>query len=123
MRLAQFSPAMIQAPSAIVLSLLNSVPVQSWTFNSEDVIRIGRATDNHVVLFSAVVSRHHAELRWQEESGWQLVNISPNGTYVDGAAVKEIIVVDAMVIRLATSGPKIKIKVAIDTSAMFSTSS
>jgi pSer/pThr/pTyr-binding forkhead associated (FHA) protein len=123
MRLAQFSPAMIQAPSAIVLSLLNSVPVQSWTFNSEDVIRIGRATDNHVVLFSAVVSRHHAELRWHEDSGWQLVNLSPNGTYVDGEAVKETIVVDAMVIRLATSGPKIKIKIAIDTSATFSTSS
>jgi pSer/pThr/pTyr-binding forkhead associated (FHA) protein len=110
MRLAHFSPAMIQAPSAIVLSLLNSIPVQSWTFLPEDIVRIGRATDNQVVLFSAVVSRHHAELRWIEESGWQLYNISANGTYIDGAAVKEILVVDGMTIRLATSGPKIQIK-------------
>jgi pSer/pThr/pTyr-binding forkhead associated (FHA) protein len=102
--------------SAIVLSLLNSVPVQSWTFisESEDVIRIGRATDNHVVLFSAVVSRHHAELRWSEVDGWQLVNISANGTYIDGAAVKEIAVADGMIMRLATSGPKIQIGIDRD---------
>jgi pSer/pThr/pTyr-binding forkhead associated (FHA) protein len=96
---------------AIVLSLLNSVPVQSWTFESEEVVRIGRATDNQVVLFSAVVSRHHAQLRWQEVNGWQLINISANGTYVDGEAIKEIAVANGMVIRLATSGPKIQIAV------------
>jgi pSer/pThr/pTyr-binding forkhead associated (FHA) protein len=99
---------------AIVLSLLNSVPVQSWTFESEEVVRIGRATDNQVVLFSAVVSRHHAELRWHEVKGWQLVNISPNGTYVEGEAIKEIAVVNGMVIRLATSGPKIQIAVKVE---------
>jgi pSer/pThr/pTyr-binding forkhead associated (FHA) protein len=98
----------------IVLSLLNSVPVQNWTFISEDVIRIGRATDNHVILFSAVVSRHHAELRWDETHGWQLSNISPNGTYQDGKSIKRITVVDGMVFRLATSGPKIQIKVEVD---------
>jgi pSer/pThr/pTyr-binding forkhead associated (FHA) protein len=97
--------------SAIVLSLLNSVPVQSWTFMSEDVIRIGRATDNQVILFSAVVSRHHAELRWNEVSGWQIFNISPNGTYSDGEAIDVETVVDGMTIRLATSGPKIQIEV------------
>jgi pSer/pThr/pTyr-binding forkhead associated (FHA) protein len=97
--------------SAIVLSLLNSVPVQSWTFMSEDVIRIGRATDNQVILFSAVVSRHHAELRWNEVSGWQIFNLSPNGTYSDGEAIEVEAVVDGMTIRLATSGPKIQIEV------------
>jgi pSer/pThr/pTyr-binding forkhead associated (FHA) protein len=95
----------------IVLSLVNSVPVQNWTFISEDVIRIGRATDNHVVLFSAVVSRHHAELRWNEIDGWQLFNISANGTYKDGEAIKKVNVVDGMIFRLATSGPKIQVKV------------
>jgi pSer/pThr/pTyr-binding forkhead associated (FHA) protein len=99
--------------SAIVLSLINSVPVQSWTFEPEDVVRIGRATDNQVVLFSAVVSRHHAELRWHEVNGWQLVNISANGTYVDGEAIKEIVVANGMVIRLATSGPKIQIAMKV----------
>jgi pSer/pThr/pTyr-binding forkhead associated (FHA) protein len=96
--------------SAIVLSLLNSVPVQSWTFQSEDIIRIGRSTDNQVILFSAVVSRHHAELRWHETTGWQIFNISANGTYSDGKAIKVETVADGMIIRLATSGPKIQMQ-------------
>ncbi len=98
--------------SAIVLSLLNSVPMQRWTFTSDDIVRIGRATDNDVILFSAVVSRHHAELRWDDANGWQIINISPNGTYVDGEALKQEKVVSGMVIRLATSGPKIQIELA-----------
>ncbi len=99
--------------SAIVLNLLNSIPVQSWTFISEDVVRIGRATDNNAILFSAVVSRHHAELRWSEADGWVLVNMSPNGTYFNGEAIKTMAVEDGMIIRLATSGPKIQIKVVV----------
>jgi pSer/pThr/pTyr-binding forkhead associated (FHA) protein len=97
--------------SAIVLSLVNSIPVQNWTFKSEDVIRIGRANDNHVILFSAVVSRYHAEIRWDEIEGWQLVNISMNGTYIDGEAIKTMKVTEGMIFRLATSGPKIQIKI------------
>ncbi len=96
--------------SAIVLNLLNSIPMQSWTFTSEEVIRIGRATDNNAILFSAVVSRHHAELRWSEIDGWQLVNMSPNGTYIDGEPIKIVSVADGTILRLATSGPKIQIK-------------
>ena len=86
--------------------------MQNWTFLSEEVICIGRATDNQVVLFSAVVSRHHAELRWTEATGWQMVNLSANGTYVEGEPIKTIAVEDGMVIRLATSGPKIQLKTA-----------
>jgi pSer/pThr/pTyr-binding forkhead associated (FHA) protein len=100
--------------SAIVLSLVNSIPVQNWTFKSEDVIRIGRATDNHVILFSAVVSRYHAEIRWDEIEGWQLVNISMNGTYIDGEAIKTMKITEGMIFRLATSGPKIQIRVDFD---------
>jgi pSer/pThr/pTyr-binding forkhead associated (FHA) protein len=98
--------------SAIVLNLLNSIPMQSWTFTSEDVIRIGRATDNNAILFSAVVSRHHAEMRWNEAEGWQLINMSPNGTYIDGEPIKTVPVEDGTIFRLATSGPKIQIKVS-----------
>ncbi len=100
---------------AIVLNLLNSIPVQSWTFMSEEVIRIGRATDNNVVLFSAVVSRHHAELRWNAANNcWQIVNISANGTYLNGEPIKICTVEDGMIVRLATSGPKIQIMFASD---------
>jgi pSer/pThr/pTyr-binding forkhead associated (FHA) protein len=84
--------------------------MQSWTFESDQVVRIGRATDNNVILFSVMVSRHHAELRWLEATGWQLVNMSSNGIYLNGEPIKTITVADNMVIRLATSGPKIQIK-------------
>jgi pSer/pThr/pTyr-binding forkhead associated (FHA) protein len=98
--------------SAIVLNLLNSIPVQSWTFSQEEVIRIGRATDNNAILYSAVVSRHHAELRWSEADGWVLINMSPNGTYINGEAIKTIAISDGTIIRLATSGPRIQFKVS-----------
>ena len=97
--------------SAIVLHLINSAPMQSWTFASEETIQIGRATDNNVVLFSAVVSRHHAELRWNDTTGWEICNMSANGTYIEGEAIKSAPVLDGTVFRLATSGPRIEVKI------------
>lgn len=96
----------------ITLTLLHpvqSTPVQSWTFAKEDVIRIGRAVDNHVVLYSAVVSRHHVELR---RSGplWEVVNLGTNGTYLDGKRIHQAPLADGGVIRLARSGPNIQVR-------------
>lgn len=95
----------------ITLTLLHpiqSIPVQSWTFEHEPVIRIGRSTDNHVILYSAVVSRHHVELRCHE-SQWEVVSLGANGTYVDGKRITQVPLVDSLVIRLARSGPNIQI--------------
>lgn len=99
--------------SAITLTLLppgKAVPAQTWTFETESVIRIGRAADNNVVLYSAVVSRHHLEIR-RVERGWEVENIGANGTYVDGDAISKTAVQDGMVVRLASSGPKIQIHI------------
>jgi pSer/pThr/pTyr-binding forkhead associated (FHA) protein len=93
-----------------LLHPLQSVPVQSWTFESESVVQIGRSTDNHVILYSAVVSRHHVELRLSG-SGWEVVSLGANGTYLDGKRITQVPVVDGMVIRLASSGPKIQIRI------------
>lgn len=93
-----------------LLHPLQSVPVQSWTFESEPVIRIGRSTDNEVVLYSAVVSRHHVEIR-RNGDDWEVVNIGTNGTYIDGKRIEQMDVEDGMVVRLASSGPKIQIRV------------
>lgn len=95
----------------ITLTLLHpiqSIPVQSWTFEHESVIRIGRSTDNHVILYSAVVSRHHVELRCND-SQWEVVSLGANGTYVDGKRITQVPIVDSVVIRLARSGPNIQI--------------
>jgi pSer/pThr/pTyr-binding forkhead associated (FHA) protein len=96
----------------ITVSLLHptqAVPTQSWTFTNETTVRIGRATDNDVVLYSAVVSRYHVELR-KSSAGWRVVNISTNGIYgTDGQPLSKVAVTDGMVFRLATSGPRMKV--------------
>lgn len=96
----------------ITLLLLHpqkKVPVQHWTFENEPVIRIGRSTDNHVVLYSAVVSRHHVELR-QQGTRWEIVSLGTNGTYVEGQRITQAPAQDGVIIRLARSGPNIQIR-------------
>ncbi|MEG3849182.1 FHA domain-containing protein [Microcoleus sp. herbarium19] len=97
----------------ITLTLLHpiqSVPVQSWCFESESVVRIGRSNDNDVIIYSAVVSRHHVEL-WNQGNDWEIINFGANGTYVDDRPIAQVSVADGMTIRLGNSGPKIRIRV------------
>ncbi|MGK7901020.1 MAG: FHA domain-containing protein [Hormoscilla sp.] len=100
-----------------LLHPLQDTAVQNWTFEKEPVIRIGRSTDNNVILYSAVVSRHHVELRREADCQWELRNIGTNGTYLDGKRISQVSVVDGTVIRLARSGPKIKISISAKTGA------
>lgn len=98
----------------ITLSLLHPLhktPVQSWSFDQEPVIRIGRSTDNHVVLYSAVVSRYHVEVH-HLDSGWVVKSIGTNGTYLEGRRIAEAPVEDGIIIRLARSGPNIQINMS-----------
>lgn len=95
----------------ITLTLLHAnkdVPAQIWTFEEQSVIRIGRAPDNHVILYSAVVSRHHVELH-HDGSVWEVINLGANGTYWDGKRIDRTPVMDGMTIRLARSGPHVQI--------------
>lgn len=106
----------------ITLSLLHPIdktPVQSWTFEEEPVVRIGRSVNNDVILYSAVVSRHHVELR-QTENGWEIHNIGSNGTYLAGQRIEHKPVQDGLVIRLARSGPNIQINLTRQTKGMSS---
>ncbi|MGC1199025.1 MAG: FHA domain-containing protein [Geitlerinemataceae cyanobacterium] len=100
----------------ITLSLLHphqAIPVKSWTFENESAIRIGRSTDNHVVLYSAVVSRYHMEVRQQGDT-WKIVNLGSNGTYCNDKPIAQMVVVDGTIVRLARSGPQIKIHIDAD---------
>ena len=94
-----------------LLHPLQSVAVQSWEFSDEPSIKIGRATDNEVVLYSAVVSRHHVEIRKSGAEEWEVVNVGSNGTYIDGERIEQTKASDGMIFRLAKSGPKILIKI------------
>ena len=100
----------------VLLHPLQSVPVQNWTFREESVVRIGRSTDNDVVLYSAVVSRHHVELRLDGDQ-WRVVNLGTNGTYINDKRVDDCDAKDGLVFRLASSGPKIQIRLEIEEDA------
>ncbi|MGB5633569.1 MAG: FHA domain-containing protein [Waterburya sp.] len=97
-----------------LLHPLQAVAVQSWKFNDEPSIKVGRATNNEVVLYSAVVSRHHVEIRKSGANEWEVVNLGSNGTYIDGERVEQTKALDGMIVRLAKSGPKILIKIESD---------
>lgn len=93
----------------LLLHPLKQTPVQVWPFSDQAVIRLGRSTDNDVVLYSAVVSRHHVELCYTDNH-WEVINLGTNGTYVDGKRITKTPVTDGAIIRLARSGPNIQIK-------------
>ncbi|MER5517360.1 FHA domain-containing protein [Streptomyces sp. NPDC002763] len=73
-----------------------SMPSRTGTFRQPSsvrrlharTIRIGRATDNDVVVDDLVVSRHHAELRAHPDGSYEIVDLdSHNGTYLNGRTV------------------------------------
>ena len=95
----------------IAINLLQpgqNAPLQTWRFDTDRTIRIGRAKDNDVILYSAVVSRYHVEIYWKE-SGWELVNLGVNGTYLNHEEICSSPVKNGMVFRLASSGPALQI--------------
>jgi pSer/pThr/pTyr-binding forkhead associated (FHA) protein len=97
--------------AVITLNLLHPIeatPIQTWKFDSESTIRIGRSGDNDVILYSSVVSRYHVELH-RQPLGWELVNLGANGTYIDDQQIDKERVRDRMTIRLATTGPRLQI--------------
>ncbi|WP_204106403.1 MULTISPECIES: FHA domain-containing protein [Spirulina sp. CCY15215] len=121
----------------IVITLLHpskSAPVQSWVFESEAELTLGRGSQNDVVLYSAVVSRRHAKLQQinaiaeqklshDDSSSWEIVNFGANGTYVDGKVLakeqEKIPVYDGTIVRLGETGPKIRIRLgAVDPSTL-----
>jgi len=84
------------------------VAVQTWSFDTNLTIAIGRATDNDVVIYSPVVSRHHVEIQFIQTC-WNLVNLGTNGTYIDGKLIQETSVSDGLIVRLSRTGPRIQI--------------
>ena len=91
-----------------LLHPIESVPIQTWKFESETLIRIGRSGDNHVILYSSVVSRYHVELHRQPLC-WEVMNIGANGTFVEEQQIDKVRIHNGMVIRLAGTGPKLQI--------------
>jgi pSer/pThr/pTyr-binding forkhead associated (FHA) protein len=104
---------------AVSLELIHPngfISLQSWTFENESAIRIGRESDNHVVLDGEVVSGCHAML-WGVDNEWKIVNLSCNGTYLDNIPVTHALLKNGSVIRLSPSGPRIRFRIVTNPGA------
>jgi ABC transport system ATP-binding/permease protein len=64
-----------------------------------EILRIGRAEQNDVVLADLMVSRRHAELRKSPEGDYEIADLgSHNGTFVNGRRITRAAVTEADVI-------------------------
>lgn len=69
-------------------------------------IRIGRASDNDIVLSDREVSSHHVLIAYDEEERLVIEDLgSTNGTWVDGERVQRRHVTAGHVVRLGAAGP------------------
>jgi soluble lytic murein transglycosylase-like protein len=73
----------------------------------EGITRIGRSSDNDVIISeAAMVSSHHLEIR-KEGDSYHLVDLnSTNGTYLNGQRVTEAQLEPSCAIRLGADGPE-----------------
>ncbi|HIK04487.1 MAG TPA: protein kinase [Trichormus sp. M33_DOE_039] len=106
----------------VTLTLLEpqqKTPLKQWCFENSAVIRIGRATDNHVVLTDSLVSRHHLEIRQVSSAkngvSWQVISKGTNGTFLDGVLVIQSSLPNNSLLQLAQGGPILQFQVQEET--------
>ncbi|MBL8850923.1 MAG: FHA domain-containing protein [Planctomycetaceae bacterium] len=87
-----------------LLPSAHGATLQSWAFDDQALIQIGRASECDVVIAHPVVSRSHAYLKC-DAGRWHLSVISQNGVYVDGERVQNVRMSEGLVFRLASTGP------------------
>jgi len=79
-----------------------------YSFEQDRVVRIGRGTDNDVVVSDPTVSRQHALLAWGPD-GWVFEGLGRAGTFLRGSAVTMLPVREPVELALASPhGPVIR---------------
>jgi RsiW-degrading membrane proteinase PrsW (M82 family) len=83
---------------------------QRSTFEQDQTVRIGRSTDNDVVVSDPTVSRQHAQLAWSPD-GWVFEGLGRAGTFLRGGAVTRLLVAEPVELTLASPhGPVVRIE-------------
>jgi pSer/pThr/pTyr-binding forkhead associated (FHA) protein len=99
--------------SCVSLELLdaeNARPLQAWTFESADVVTIGRSPEHSVMIADPRVSRLHAELRY-EVGGWHVKSLGRNGVLLDGQKIESAPLAHRSLLRLGTTGPLLRFSI------------
>ena len=93
----------------VVLELLDTAQgatMMTWRLEQPH-IRIGRASENDVVVGDSTVSRLHVELRL-EAGAWRLYNRGRNGVLFQGEPVTDGWLSSGDVFRLGRTGPRLR---------------
>jgi RsiW-degrading membrane proteinase PrsW (M82 family) len=79
-----------------------------YSFEQAQVVRIGRSTDNDVVVSDPTVSRQHARLAFGPD-GWMFEDLGRAGTFQHGSAVTRLLLREPVELALASPhGPVIR---------------
>jgi RsiW-degrading membrane proteinase PrsW (M82 family) len=81
-----------------------------YRFEQDQVVRIGRSTDNDVVVSHPTVSRQHARLSYGPD-GWVFEGLGRAGTFRHGSAVTRVLLREPVELALASPhGPVIQLE-------------
>ncbi|MGN6681026.1 MAG: PrsW family glutamic-type intramembrane protease [Streptosporangiaceae bacterium] len=87
---------------------------QNFTFAPGTTVRIGRSSENDIVVNDPTVSRRHGQLSW-EASGWVWQNSGQAPTFLAGQPVAQFAVGQQVDINLASpQGPALRLATAAD---------
>jgi RsiW-degrading membrane proteinase PrsW (M82 family) len=83
---------------------------QRYTFAPGTTVRIGRSSDNDVVISDPTVSRQHAQLVWGP-AGWVFQGQGRAGTFLHGSAVSRLLLREPVELSLASpQGPLLRLE-------------
>ena len=91
----------------ISLRLLDAVQghaIQTWNFDRNAVVQIGRLEDSAVMICDPLVSRVHATLK-HVDGHWELVSHGKHGVIVNDRRVETVRLNHEMTFRLGPKGP------------------
>jgi RsiW-degrading membrane proteinase PrsW (M82 family) len=85
---------------------------RQYSFSPGAIVRLGRSSDNDVVIGDPTVSRHHAQLSW-ESAGWVWHNAGQAPSFLAGQPVSTFAVGPLVDVYLASpAGPAVRLQVS-----------
>jgi membrane-bound lytic murein transglycosylase D len=90
----------------------SDIPIGERTeFHFTDSFTIGRGEESDITIMDKVVSRPHAEIRFEEDKWWVHDLQSANGIFVDGKKVDRAPLTNNSRIRLGQLGPELSVAI------------